>query len=358
MWPSCLPGLANLVPPDGGSLPAAPAASLGLVKPSDGRLRATRAVPPGLASGDPGRRATYGAALQQFDDLMSAAGTVGPVTRPLPLYYAVLQAGKAITAAWAGEDWRAAGHGLTQDRRQQNGWQNDVLRFRVKPVRGNPGVFGTVAALLGAGGLAGSVELGALWAALPGASPPAGGGPWPLALPVYPRTFDDANSLAWVSVVLRGASPHDADAVNSLLAAYPGAIGATATTYQGSLQFSPTPWGPGAGVMWPPPAAPGRPGESRPGLYPGIRLPGDREGDERWLVPPVGEGAGLMPPVLLWWVLLFGLSLLARYEPAAWQAALDLDISPAADPLTQLLDDALTAVPALLFDAATCGPGT
>lgn len=85
---------------------------------------------------------------------------------------------------------------------------------------------------------------------------------------------------------------------------------------------------------------------------------GDREEDERWLVPPVGEEAGLMPPVLLWWVLLLGLSLLARYEPAAWQAALDLDISPAADPLTQLLDDALTAVPALLFDAATRGPGT
>ncbi len=27
--------------------------------------------------------------------------------------------------------------------------------------------------------------------------------------------------------------------------------------------------------------------------------------------------------ILLWWALIFALSLLARYEPVAWQAALD-----------------------------------
>jgi len=59
-----------------------------------------------------------------------------------------------------------------------------------------------------------------------------------------------------------------------------------------------------------------------------------------------GDQRSLLP-VLIWWVLLFGLSLLARYEPVAWQAALDLDHSKIADPLTSLLDDALEIFPDL-----------
>src|SRR6185437_16243610 len=80
------------------------------------RLRATRANPPGLASGDGLRRETYGAALQQFDELIAAAAAIGPVSRPLPLYYAVHQAGKAIAAAWADQQPPITGHGLTQVR--------------------------------------------------------------------------------------------------------------------------------------------------------------------------------------------------------------------------------------------------
>ncbi len=57
--------------------------------------------------------------------------------------------------------------------------------------------------------------------------------------------------------------------------------------------------------------------------------------------------------MLLWWVLLFGLSLLARYDPAVWRAALDLDQSPVAGPVMGLIDDALVILPDLLFEAAT-----
>src|SRR5262245_43808405 len=121
------------------------------------RLRATRANPPGRASDDGLRRGTYGAALQQFDDLITAAAAVGPVSRPLPRYYAVLQAGKAIAAAWRPDDtWRARGHGLSEDGQAE--WQDDILRFRVKPSvtrRWGPGVFGAVAAKLGTARLTG-----------------------------------------------------------------------------------------------------------------------------------------------------------------------------------------------------------
>jgi hypothetical protein len=326
------------------------------VQRPDKRLRATRASPPGLASGAHDRRETYGAALQQFDDLINAASAVGPVTRPLPLYYAVHQAGKAIAAAWAEGEWRATRHGLAQDYEEPDRWQDDILRFRVRPQR-LPGVFGIVAATLGSARLTGKVELGALWSALPGAIPPAVPDSWPLALPVYPLSRDDSGSPSWVAVCLRRPAPDNTEAVNRLLATYPGAAGVRATTYQGNLQFSPTPWGPGVGAMWPEADIQERAVEPPPEEFPGVnahnRAPGYRIGEERWLIPVVGDGSDRLPPVLLWWILLFGLSLLARYEPAAWRAALDLDRSAVADPLRQLLDDALVTVPALLFDAAT-----
>jgi hypothetical protein len=83
------------------------------------------------------------------------------------------------------------------------------------------------------------------------------------------------------------------------------------------------------------------------------RFPRYPRTDAFWLLPAVGHGRDRLPPVLVWWVFLHGLSLLARYEPAAWRSALDLDRSPIADPLVDLLDGALQIVPDLLYEAAT-----
>lgn len=76
------------------------------------RLRATRAAPRGLATATPLRRRTYAAAMEQFEDLLRAAEQVGPAARPLPLFYALSQAGRAVTAAHADEPWQLRGHGL------------------------------------------------------------------------------------------------------------------------------------------------------------------------------------------------------------------------------------------------------
>lgn len=63
-------------------------------------IRASRSGPPGLAASDGARRRTYGAALQQFDELLEAATTAGHASRPLPLFYALSQAGRAIASAY------------------------------------------------------------------------------------------------------------------------------------------------------------------------------------------------------------------------------------------------------------------
>jgi hypothetical protein len=48
---------------------------------------------------------------------------------------------------------------------------------------------------------------------------------------------------------------------------------------------------------------------------------------------------------------LFGLSLLARYKPALWVQALAVDRSDRAVPLEVVLDQAVEALPALVYSA-------
>jgi hypothetical protein len=122
------------------------------------------------------------------------------------------------------------------------------------------------------------------------------------------------------------ASLRSAADVNNALAQYPGASGAIAATHSGKV------------LHWP--AALQK------------RFPPYPRTQEFWLMPKVGDGRDDLLPVLVWWVLQ-GLSLLARYEPAAWRSALDLDRSPIADGFIYLLDAALEIVPDLLYEAAT-----
>ena len=53
-------------------------------------------------------------------------------------------------------------------------------------------------------------------------------------------------------------------------------------------------------------------------------------------------------PLVVWWAVLFGLSILARYEPESWGIAIDVNRSPDAVPIEHLLEAALDTVPELL----------
>lgn len=67
-------------------------------------------------------------------------------------------------------------------------------------------------------------------------------------------------------------------------------------------------------------------------------------------IPELPSGDWLSP-LMLWWVLLFGLSNLARYEPGAWTAALDVNLSRLAVPLETAMREALDSVPHLILEA-------
>lgn len=164
---------------------------------------------------------------------IDAAAAVGAFARPLPLFYAVSQAGRAIAAARSVTQWPVAGHGLAEDRTTADWQTGDILRFQVKPMT-KGGVFGAVADVLGVRGLTGTVEVGALWSALPGMNAP-NGGTWRLAMGVWPELYAQQRNFTLHLgashrgfVNLRGQAPsNDARAINDLLADYPAADGAS-----------------------------------------------------------------------------------------------------------------------------------
>src|SRR5216684_2416922 len=62
-------------------------------------IRGLRHQPPGAARKRTQRREVFCAALEQAEQLFTAAEAVGDATRPILLFYGLIQAGRAIAAA-------------------------------------------------------------------------------------------------------------------------------------------------------------------------------------------------------------------------------------------------------------------
>jgi len=146
--------------------------------------------------------------------------------------------------------------------------------------------------------------------------------------------------------------PDDPHAIISHLRNYPAAAGARLEMPQNILQQSWTPWGLGPAIFKTVPADDPQPSFDGQSYWAG-RVPQYRYEREHWLLPVVGDSRDELSALLLWWALLFALSLLARYEPVAWRTALDPDQSELAFGLERLLDDALDITPDLLHEAIT-----
>lgn len=310
------------------------------------QIRATRSRPPGKAGSNRERRATYSAALEQFDSLIRSARVAVPAARPLPLFYALSQGGRAILAAHGpGTDWNTRGHGLVE------GSVNEpILRSTIALDRRRPGLFAAVAGVTGSCVFGGRVELGQLWAALPTEAAYDENGRWTPALQVWPRMYSKdpvehmLGSGGKATVLLRkdGVSPED---LTSLLRRYPMAEGAVPIVAQGIWSIEETPFGFGYPVAW---REEGTLLSTQDLLW---RIPLYRFPNEHWLLPGIGSRRSPMTPLMLWWALLFGLSLLARYQSAEWVSALDPDESVLTVPVEELMDEALEAVPHVLFEA-------
>lgn len=334
-------------------------------------IRILRAKPPGLVDGE--RLGVFVSALEQSEQLFRAAESVGPAARPLPLFYALSQAGRAIAAARLVDRWRLSGHGLSALPSTESNILRRPIAAKAK-AEGRRDSFAGVAAATGSEAFNGTVELGRVWAAIPDFIEPMHQMPdldpeWrrPLRAFLVDESHGDGsiNPLRQpLQLLLDGLTPGASDVVGLLdeLKQYPSAGEPGGLTGVGGYHppglirtaddpqpimttLAPNgrlcPW-----FIW-----------SQVGYWEGAACPALEEiapvyrNGSRILLPALA--GRLLSPLMLWWVLLFGLSSVARYDPEVWVAALDVNISEQAVPIEAALDVALEALPELILDALT-----
>ncbi|WP_345067330.1 YaaC family protein [Leifsonia kafniensis] len=71
------------------------------------------------------------------------------------------------------------------------------------------------------------------------------------------------------------------------------------------------------------------------------------------ILPSVGSSEKSLQPLMSWWLVLYALSMVARYSPSDWTAALSISSSPIASKIEHVLDAAVDAVPDLIAEALT-----
>lgn len=309
-------------------------------------IRRTRAVRPGQAATDVTRGELYGAAIQQFEDLLTAAGAAGYAGRPLPLFYALSQAGRAIVAAF-GSDPTVDGHGLRELRTSDTSIQLVDRAVDRTATKSGTDAFSAVAAAIGSPTFTGVATLGSIWAATPGASG---------------LLLDDWDA-SWAPPLIASLGVKD-ERVGMTLYAQPRVGRRLDLGHFDASRYPRIPaqavledtWGWGhtmdsdsvvATATWTPVEPPeealrGRLGRARTELF-----------ADGLLLASVNLGSDAMHPLMSWWALLFALSIFARYHPTPWVEALDPDHSPLAVPLQALLDIASDAVAALVWEAVS-----
>jgi hypothetical protein len=311
-------------------------------------LRALRYDPPGYAKKG-GRRTTFQSALEQCEQFLAAAHDAGYATRPVQLFYALSQAGRALVAASpriANDAWQVSGHGLTAHTNAGN-----VADVKVAATKA--GLFPSVASALGMECLIPDepVALRELWPLL------AETIQVPLTADVLPSVlmfgqdgwpeataFSGAN-ICWIPAAVKDLSGDDPVRVQEHLSRYPALRECTMRLSQpaGRVEWSsPGLFGVGVGVQW----LTGSP----PHLLPAKRTLDDlgvisyKAADNYVITPAIGSMSTGLHPFLALWAVLLGLSSLARYEPAAWSKMIDIDTSAEANAVENLLDEAINSV--------------
>jgi len=253
---------------------------------------------------------------------MKAAEVVSPATRPINLYYGLVQAGLAITAAHAEGTWTFDKHGLKIPDRKVG-----IPDIAVRPE--GVGAFQAVSDATGSERTTGPIRLGALWNSLP--------------------------ELA--EVPLEGTA--DTVAVD-LLADHHSSVKATddwsiCTTPRRPQFLRATVW-----VNEEMPSSPDRkawiqdfvtkyPNLDGAGLWGGVHeafteARAHRFNADRYLRPAFEPAKAPPTPLMSWWLLLYSFSMLARYQPRTWTDALDM----ALEVVPHLVLEGLRQTPILL----------
>jgi len=305
------------------------------------------------------RRQTFAAAMAQFEEQMTAAKIVSPATRPLNLYYGLAQAGMAIAAAHAPEPWGFSSHGL-----KLVDTKPELPDIQVR-TEGN-GAFQKVASATGSPGISSPVSLGRLWASLPdlGQTAPLPGSHEPVALDLRSRVFPGKGPRASIYMPSELIPVDETD--EAALSKVAARFGEIMTDYPSAKNYIGIPAEEGAVrapenseeqwsvmVEWPRPGPPLNWASNWETFFDGV-APEYRYRGDRFLRPSI-DGSPPPSPLMTWWVLLFGFSILARYQPRKWVRLLDLDKPGCAAVLQFALEEALSVIPHLVLEALDGG---
>ena len=327
-------------------------------------IRSLRASPPFRAHTG-SRRATFTSALEQAEQLFVAAENVGLATRPLMTFYGLSQAARAIAAAHADSTWKLTGHGIGNG---ATGSENGLADLTVEP-RAN-GSFPRIRDLIGSSSLEPHTRLGDLWPLLAeiddfpleestsqrSLSLSVEGSDWGYGIPTV-TVHDLPNVLLDIGQETRepfsglGADySKQAEAVSTYLRAYPTLSPRLPFTSNGQpigLQLTS---GTTSSIRFRWPQSTYQEHPTPDSLL--AQLGTTYRGHTR-AYPSLDGSPRPVHPLVVWWAILFRLSMLARYEPEAWIQIIDVNMSADAVPVEHLLDTALTSVPELIYGAIT-----
>jgi hypothetical protein len=313
-------------------------------------LRALRYDPPGHAK-QGARRTTFQSALEQCEQFLAAARDAGYATRPVQLFYALSQAGRAMVAASphiGNQAWRLNGHGLTANTNAANVADAAVTATKI-------GLFPSVAAALGIECLVldEPVALRELWPLLPESVLV------PLTtdalLPVlifsqtgWPHaTVFSGAEIDWIPGRVKDLYGDDPARIKEHLDRYPALRECTLRLSQpmGRLEWTSPGLGLGLEVQWLSGTPPLMLSDDR--TLDDLGIVSYKSADDLLVTPAIGSMSTGLHPFLALWAVLLGLSSLARYEPAAWSKMIDIDRSAEANAVENLLDEAINSVPAV-----------
>lgn len=318
------------------------------------QLRTLRADPPGLANkGD--RRRTFAAALEQAEQLLRSAERLGPETKPLNLFYGLSQGMRAVAAAKIHDSqaWILRGHGITHER----SLNRPLSTIKVRDSQEDRGSFRAVAGLLDSPSLPDPTELGDLLAALPLQLPTSTWTDRPHAIEV--GHIDQSNGASLVT------SPH----VYARTRGWTDIAGTNVSAARAAIADHVAEHYPTLTGIEPLPDGHARLHRHETGLEIMIRVSAKThlgsDSDRRthlyakttevsgrhFAFPRFGKAANPCHPTVTLWAVLWTLSMLARYEPVRWASTIDVDKSPDATALEEVLADALDLAPWAILDA-------
>jgi hypothetical protein len=299
----------------------------------------------------------FQSSMEQCEQFLAAASETGYATRPVQLFYALSQAGRAIVSASprvGNQAWRVSGHGLTAG-------TSAIAAADATVTAAKAGLFPAVASAMGAEALVPGepAALRELWPLLPETvNVPLTDGAMLPALLFFQDGWPESAAFArasvdWIPSQVRDLYGQDQAQVQGYPDSYPALRGSALRRSHpmGGLEWRTEKHGMGLSVEW----RDGTPlALADAKTLEDLAVARYRSADDTLVTPVIGSMATGLHPFLALWAVLLALSSLARYEPATWSKMIDIDQSAEANPIEHLLEEALDSVPAsVLYQLTT-----